>query len=265
MGNTFAAKDNAGTGLAEELAADFAALQAWWREAGVETPCADEPRRWLRPVEAEPEGKIVPATGPSPAAREPGQQATTAAPRLGGDPARWPGSLAEFADWWLAEPSLGLAGDGRRVPPRGPAGAQIMALVPQPEASDDKRLLDGREGALLAAILATIGVSEEQAYVASVLPAHVGLIDWPLLAEAGMADVLAHHVRLVAPKRLLVLGRQGIGALLGHGPTDIGLASPHFNDSPLGVPIACAPELGGLLERPARKAAVWRLLLDWGV
>ena len=109
-----------------------------------------------------------------------------------------------------------------------------------------------------------MGLSEERTYVASVLPAHVGPIDWHLLAGGDMAGLLAHHVALAAPRRLLVMGRS-VSTLLGHDPAELGPASPHFGDPRLGLPIAYAAELGGLLNRPSRKAAVWRLLLDWGV
>jgi uracil-DNA glycosylase len=236
----------------------LAAIEAWWRDAGVDNVFEDTARDWLV-ASRQP---AAPATGPSVAAASP----PTAAPaetRIGGDPNRWPGDLAAFADWWLSEPTLGLAGDGRRVAPRGAPAVELMVLIAQPEAEDRARLLSGPQGRLLAAILAALGLAEEQAYVASVVPAHLGVIDWQALQAGGMGAVLAHHIALAAPKRLLVMGRQGISALLGHDPAQTTPPPPYFQHEAWQIPLACTASLDGLLERPARKARVWEMLLDW--
>ena len=44
--------------------------------------------------------------------------------------------------------------------------------------------------------------------VASALPRHAPHPDWAALARDGLGDVLAHHVTLAAPQRLLVLGAE---------------------------------------------------------
>ncbi|HUQ12689.1 MAG TPA: hypothetical protein VM055_00240, partial [Novosphingobium sp.] len=114
----------------DEWEAALAASQAWWREAGVDMAFADAPRNWL-------ETARKPATAIEPAAPV---QAEVAFPppiaRIGGDRARWPNDLAQFADWWLTEPSLDPAGLALRVPPAGPKQAPLMVLVAQPEAGD---------------------------------------------------------------------------------------------------------------------------------
>lgn len=241
----------------DELAAALAAAEAWWREAGVDCGFEDAPRNWLAPVAPPP-----PETGPS-AVRAAAGLPEAPPPQIGGDPSSWPRDLAAFADWWLTAPTLGAAGDGRRVPPRGPHGAPLMVLVAQPEADDGERLLSGPQGRLLAAIVAALGHALDECYLASVVPAHVGPIDWALLADRGMAAVLAHHVTLAAPRRVLVLGREIVSSLLMHGSAQASPAPSYFHHASWMLPVACATSLQGLLDRPGRKAGVWRTLLEW--
>lgn len=243
-----------------DLATALAAVEAWWREAGVDCAFADEPRDWLAPMPskeeaARPSGAKRRAAAPPPT--------THPAPGIGGDRARWPGSLADFAEWWLSEPTLCESGQHHRVTPRGPEQPALMILVAQPEAGDGERLLSGPQGRLLSAILASLGLSDDHVYVASVLPAHVGLVDWPGLVGGDIREVVAHHVSLVQPQRLLVFGRDIGSSLLSNGSAQDSPAGGRFSHVSGEVPLACVAALDGLLERPARKASLWRTLLEW--
>lgn len=244
-----------GGGGDPDWAAQLAAAQAWWREAGLEHACVDTPRNWLaRPAEAVEEKR--PATSPPPPAPPP-------APRIGGDRSRWPTELAEFGDWWLTEPSLDPVPGGRRVLPSGPAAAPLMVLVPQPEADDRDTLLGGPEGRLLNAILDAFGLSRDQVYLASVLPRATPLADWAELTEGGMGEVLAHHVALAEPSRLLLFGRGGVLALLGHDPAQLATRPLEFRHAGGSLPLMVAPALETLKERPALKGGLWTRWLDW--
>ena len=53
-------------------------------------------------------------------------------------------------------------------------------------------------------------------YLASVLPCHDPLPDWPALTQAGFGAIALHHVSLVAPERVLVFGSH-VSSLLAHG------------------------------------------------
>lgn len=241
-----------------ELSAELAAATAWWREAGVDCAYVDEPHTWLEP--AKPAEPIEAADAP---ARREAPPPPPAAPRIGGDRSRWPATLADFPAWWLTEPSLDAASGARRVLPSGPAGAALMVLVGQPEEDDRETLLAGPQGRLLDAILAACGLSRAEVYIASVLPRHTPMADWAGLAATGMAEVIAHHVALAAPQRLLVFGRGGVSALVGHDPAQGAPPSPFFNHEGGSVPLAIAPELETLLERPIRKAGLWARWLEW--
>ena len=239
-----------------DWAAELAAAQAWWREAGVDTAFADAPRDWL--AEGRPRAQAeVPAPPRLEAAPEP-----SARPRIGGDPARWPQTLDAFAAWWLTEPSLDPAPAAQRVPPAGPGEAALMVLVAMPEDGDGAALLSGPQGRLLEAMLRAFGTPRDEAYVASALPRRLPAPDWTQLAAEGLGEILAHHVALAAPKRLIVLGRD-LSPLLGHDPAQPAAISPEFNHERGSVPIAVFPSLEALLTRPALKRGVWTRWLEW--
>lgn len=178
------------------LAADIAAAIDWWREAGVDVEFADEPRAWLADPEADKPAPVV--------VKAPDEQVPVALElEIGGPREAWPLDLAGFQRWWLAEPSLDEGGLAPRIAPSGEAGADLMILVPMPEESDTERLLSGRQGKLIDGFLAAAGIAPDKAYRASVLPRHTPLADWAQVERQGMGAVLARHVALVRPRRLI--------------------------------------------------------------
>jgi len=239
------------------LAEQLAAAQAWWREAGVDSDFADAPRNWL-------EGERSKAQSERTEAPEPlsGRGQPPAVPPLGGDAATWPDSLADFARWWLTNEQLEAGGTAARVSPRGAANAALMVLVPMPEASDTERLLSGPQGQLVANMLRAMGIAEDTAYLASALPRHVRHPDWQALAARELGQIVNHHVRLVAPRRLLVLGRAML-PLFGHDPAQAGAKPREFalQGCPTPALVSYVPET--LLETARFRAALWRGWLDW--
>jgi len=236
---------------APDLADTYAAAIEWWREAGVDMDYADAPAPWL----AEPEGK---AAAPIPKVeRKATAPVIPETPRIGGDPATWPATLDEFAAWWLAEPTLSPA--GTRVPPRGFANADLMVIVPVPELGDGDTLLSGPHGKLVGNMLRAMGIAPEAAYLASALPAHLPHADWAALKAEGMDAVLAHHITIAAPKRLLVLGND-ILPLLGLEKRQ-GVRDLPLSDSGLQLLSSFAPD--NLLANAKARAALWRRWLEW--
>jgi uracil-DNA glycosylase len=138
-----------------------------------------------------------------------------------------------------------------------------MILLPMPEADDGEALLSGRGGKLVDGMLAALGLAREAVYCAAALPIHVPMPDWAQLREQGLGALLAHHVALAAPKRVLILGRNGISALLGHSLPNNAAALREFNHDRGCVPAVFAYDLAALVARPAHKAALWNRLLDW--
>ena len=256
--------------------ASVEAALGWWTEAGVDSSFHDEPTDWLaaaRDRTAGPAGAAppTPIAAPEPPKRPTDARARMAAtetgPAIGGNPAHWPQTLADFSGWWLTEPGLCPAPAAARVPPAGPAGAPLMVLVPTPEQGDGQVLLAGREGRLLDAILAAMGLSREAIYLASALPAALAMPDWQALHATGLGAVVMHHVALAMPQRLLVLGKTDISSLITHDPANnaaiLRVVNQERASVPVQLPLALDYALATLLAQPSLKRRVWLNWLEW--
>ncbi|HKR24644.1 MAG TPA: uracil-DNA glycosylase family protein [Allosphingosinicella sp.] len=162
----------------------------------------------------------------------------------------------------MSDPLLDDGRTGGRVPPRGSQGAEFMIVVPDPERDDDASLLAGPQGRLLDAMLAAMGIAAERVYLASVLPRHMPMADWPALTEKGFGALLRHHVKLAAPRRLIALG-SNILPLLGNDPAHNPAVLRSFNHEGVTLPLLAGKSLAALLERPRWKTGLWQAWLDW--
>jgi DNA polymerase len=241
-----------------QLSDDFAAALAWWREAGVDCDFRDEPADWIA-ASAPPE-KPAAASATKPESRQKSAPAEPQPPEI--DRTSWPQELEAFAPWWLSEPWLDNGRTAGRVPPRGASGARLMFVVPEPEEEDGDRLLSGPQGRLLDAIVAAIGLAPSDIYIGSVLPRHTPMADWKSVSEHGMGEILAHHIKLVNPERIVAFGNN-ILPLFGNDLPNSGQNLLDFNHESLSIPLLAATNLAVLLARPRAKARLWRQWLDW--
>lgn len=258
------------------LARECEAALAWWQAAGVDCDFADDATAWLAqaPLD-EPQGPAAPPrSGPAADARPGARRQAPALPTapspepvtppranlLGESP---PADLAAFRRFWMEAPGLAPSSAFPRVPPRGPAGAALMVLVPEPEAGDEERLLSGPQGRLLAAILSAMGIAESETYIAAALPSHTPLADLPALARGGMDAVNLHHVSLVRPRRLVAFGT-GLTAMLGAGED---LPAAHalreINQTACTTPVLVGETLDAMMGLAPLKARFWRRWMEW--
>ncbi|QIQ85942.1 uracil-DNA glycosylase family protein [Erythrobacter sp.] len=252
------------------LARELAAYREWWRLAGVDCDFVDDATAWLAepettaPVEATSAAQqLPPVTRPVALSGQPlAPDAPPLAPPpdlLGDSP---PATLDEFSEWWMTAPGLDAVGPRGRVPPRGAAGAALMVLVIHPEEGDRERLLSGPQGRLLDAILAAMGCTPNDAYVASALPRFTPMADCPAEAARGMDAVLAHHIELAAPQRIVAFGA-GLAALIGsEDKKDYGNLRK-FNHKPPNMPVLVSEDLDSLMSMPRLKARFWRRWIEW--
>ena len=206
----------------------------WWQAAGVDVLVDDAPRDWLAREVA-----------PAPVATR-----VASAPAL-------PTTLAEFLTWRTSDVAPDAAWRGVSVAASGPHDASLIVLVDCPDAGEDC-LLGGKAGALFDRMLAAIGLRREAVHLAAVCSKR------PVAGRIGrdVADELhrlaRHHLALLAPKRLLLMGDAASRALIG---ADVLRArgSLHAIKHERGETDAVAtfhPRL--LLDRPAQKADAWR-------
>lgn len=224
----------------------------WWSDAGLDGALADTPQSWLASdrkaaARAAPVAAYVPPPAP---------------PAMGGHARDWPQTLDAFTAWWCETEALPFP-PARRIAPAGPAAAPLMILLPMPEADDDGALLTGRAGRVIDGMLAALGLDRAAIYLASALPVHVPMPDWAQLRADGLGALVAHHVALAAPQRVLVFGRGSISALMGNDLPNNAAALREFNHDSGSVPAVFANDLAALMARPALKAGLWNRLLDW--
>ena len=221
-------------------AAEAASVLGWWIEAGVDVAIQEQPRAWLGAAAA-------PTTEPHAiAAPEP-------SPEI-------PADLEAFRGWLGQATSIPLAKTGsRRVLPTGLEAAEVMLLadMPTPEDVAEGQPIGGEAWALTERMLAAIGLTSEQAYVASLSCFHspgTRLSGEDLEACAAIAR---RHIALAKPKRLLLLGDSPNRALLGKPLT---AARGHVHKVE-GVRTVATFHPRFLLDRPSNKALAWRDLL----
>ncbi|MBT0668469.1 hypothetical protein HT136_08805 [Novosphingobium profundi] len=229
----------------------------WWRLAGVDCDYVDDAQDWLAPPEEE---ELPPSEWRLARVENEAVAATVSEPRLA--PEHFPATLADFAAWWMNEPLLDDGPPAMRIAPSGKAGAEVMVVVEAPEREDREALLSGPQGQLLDAILASLGLTRSQAYFASALPRAMPAPDWGDALQRGMGTVLRHHIALVAPRRLFVLGGNVL-PLLGHESPQRAAVSRLFDHEGASIPLLASWGLDSLLNRPRTKPVLWRAMLDW--
>jgi len=251
-----------------ELAAEYTAALEWWRDAGVDLDFADDATDWLNPVT---DGAASPAKGAPAADSDPSQTGDPAAADtaqknsvvrndfFAGAP---PQDLTTFRQWWLEAPGLDAIGPRGRIAPKGPKDAKLMILIADPEERDRDHLLSGPQGRLLSSLIAATGIAEEDVYFASALPRHTPMADIAALASEGMDTVTLHHIGLVSPQRLMVLGT-GILPLIEHDVSDPETYLREINQNGRKLPILVNEGLESLMAMPRLKARFWRRWIEW--
>lgn len=235
------------------LADQFLATMDWWRDAGVDYEFSDE----VVPLLSEDEEEKVPPQRQTaePEAQKPHEPAVQRTDL--------PSGLAAFRDWWVGPDNPFSSApfaqaSAPRLAPIGKEGAPIMVLVAQPEADDRDTLLSGPQGRLVANVLRAIGLDPNAAYMASALPCHTTLPDWDDLGREGLGTILAHHLALAKPQRVLLMGSK-LPALLGHDP-----AMPPDSFSAIdGIATLATFAPDRLLDHARQRARLWKRLCQW--
>jgi DNA polymerase len=238
----------AGAAMLQSMGGEFgrfdqveaASLIGWWLEAGVDVAVADEPRNWLRRDASQPvASQSAPEQAPSQAAAD---------------------TLDAYHAWLASSSDLPLFRSGSaRALPHGPANAEIMLIsdLPGRECAAEGKPIGGEAWTLTQRMLKAIGLSDGQAYVAtlSCFGAPGQRIDAAALERCS--TLMRKHIALVKPKRLLLLGDGPARALLGQ-PLVQARGRVHKVD---GIAAVATLHPRQLLQRPSDKAHSWRDLL----
>ena len=224
-------------------AAEAASLLGWWSDAGVDTIVGEKPRDWLRP-----------APPPAPMATVDASQAFPTADE------ELPGQLDLFQAWLAGSDRLSFAAPSApRICPSGDPASGLMILADMPTGEDCSAgiLIAGESGRLFDRMLAAIGRDRGSIYLAalSCLRSPDGRLTG---APAQHCAALArHHIGLVAPGALLLLGDSCAKALLGLSMVQ---ARGRWHEvathsGPIRTLVTIPPDF--LLRQPGHKARAW--------
>jgi uracil-DNA glycosylase family 4 len=227
--------------MGAELPEDWRSLAAstleWWDDAGVGLLVEDAPRDWL-------------------AAPAPVQAAPVAVPAGAGMPDEWDAFLA----WRTGAAVPEAAWRGARLAATGPLRPNVMVLVDCPDGDDGAagQLLSGPAGRLFDRMLAAIGLDRAAVHLASVCCTRPVAGRVPRECEDDLSAIAKHHVGLVAPRRLLVMGPAASRAVLATDvqPARGRLHHLNHNSGVTGVVASFHPRF--LLDRPEHKAEAWK-------
>ena len=225
----------------------------WWRDAGIDVLVDEAPRDW----------SAAPPAAPDAPKRRAAAQAVAAAA-----PAPLPATLAAFATWRVGPEAPEADWPGAPIAASGDPAADVMIVVdvPDREDQDTGTVLSGAAGHLFDRMLAAIGRDRASVYLVPMCSKRpvAGRIAPEL--EARLAELVRHHVALIGPKRLLLLGNAPSRALCG---ADVARARGSLHRVNLtdgissegsGVAVEAVasfhPRL--LIERPAEKARAWK-------
>lgn len=224
--------------------AGVASALDWWQDAGVDTLVGEDPRDWLGQPMPDPVA-FAPAASPAPPAVA---------------PAAMPDLLADFIAWRGGDQVPEVEWRGVSIAATGPADAAVMVLVDCPDKDDGAAgmLMSGETGALFDRMLAAIGLSRDTVHLAAVCAKRPVAGRMPREVEARLSAISQHHIGLVAPKRLLLLGNAASRAILGAEMPGTRGSLHAFNhkNGQTGVVASFHPRF--LLEKPAAKAEAWK-------
>lgn len=223
---------------------NLSSVLSWWDLAGVDVVVEDTPRDWLaRPAPAPAAAPVV---------------TTNLQPETAPAPETLPDTLEALREWLIKPETLPELGP-RRCPAQGVIGSTLMLLSDMPDQDDlqAERLFAGAAGQLLDAMLKAIGQSRDDAYIASLAPGRpaTGMISGPI--EGQLRGIARQHVRLSAPKTLLLMGDPAVKAMTG---MNLAQARGKIHQIDLGeqtMPAIATFHPRFLLQQPACKADAW--------
>ena len=211
------------------------AYLAWWALAGVDEAIDETPRGWGAQRAASP-------------------AKTT---QIG-----YPGDIQRFHDWLARDPSLPEAGWGKRVLAGGQPATRLMVISDLPDAEDvgAATLFAGEAGRLFDNMLRAIGLDRSGIYLASLAIARPagGLIPTDLMSV--LARRMRHHIALVGPRRVLILGdttSRALPTMSREGATGH-LRTLNHDGGTVDAIATFHPRF--LLGQPAAKAQAWAAL-----
>lgn len=231
-------------------------LVDWWSLAGMHHAVSATPVDWLAP------GNGIRAVAPL------ASLPNADPPAVASGRSAFPDTLETFHHWLAQDASILEAGwpqlgaHARRILPTGSAAPALMVIADFPDADDlaTGELLSGDAGRLFGAMLAALGHNRDSVYLAALAVARPagGLLDDG--DSAHLAERMRHHIGLVGPQRVMLMGDKTSRALLPmtDGAASLGLRSLNLNRTSVDTIGIAHPRF--LLKHPSAKAQCWQTM-----
>ncbi len=213
-----------------------ASILRWWSDAGVDTLTDDAALPWL-------------SRGKMPIVEKTPREA----------PLSMPATLAGL-DAWLRSAALPPLGPiSQRIPASGNGQAELMLLIDIPEAGDVDRgmLLSGPCGEMFEKMLAAIEHDRRSTYIAALSPARPATAMIPESDLQRLGEIALHHIALVRPKRVWLMGSATSRAVLGMDLAQARKIKHNINHDGSNVLAVASFAPAFLLQNPRRKADAW--------
>ena len=181
---------------------EAANMLQWWSDAGVDTLVEDDPRDWLARVEI---AAAVTETPPPPSA--------TAASA----PDALPDTLEAFAAWRTGDQAPEAGWHMPLAIPQNIADAKLMVIfdLPEGEAGESDRFLDEASSRLFDRMLVAVGLKREEVAITGLALARPATGQVPAADIGRLGEITRHHIALIAPQRVLLMGEAVNRALFG--------------------------------------------------
>lgn len=192
----------------------------WWSLAGVDCDFGDDPVNLL----TMPISPLIPPATDEVARQRPDPKPVAVAKSPPSGRLALPDTLEELHAWLATSPDVPGAGPpNHRVAPSGPAKAALFVLTAAPDAGDlvEGHVLGGAPGALFDRMLDAIKLKRKDVVIASMAVSPLAGTRLDPDDIVVLADIARHHIALVEPKIVLVLGDKASRAILS---TDVAAA-----------------------------------------
>ena len=237
--------------------AEAASALQWWRDAGVDMLVADDPRDWMAPPAPARAATAAQVHGDGPAP----------APVAPAGPQSLPDTIEEFARWRVGPDAPEARWHMPMATMQNVPGAPLMVVfdLPEPEGESDI-LLGGSARRLFDRMLAAVGLDPAQVALSALALARPATGQVPAADMARLAELTRHHIGLIAPERVLLLGDAVNRALFGaeSARNRGGLHAINMEKRQFRSVASYHPRF--LIQRPIAKAESWKhlQLLFWG-
>lgn len=216
----------------------------WWQDAGVDMLVDEEPRDWL-------------------ARRTPPAEAAPAMDAVAAPVETLPDTLDAFIAWRMSDAAPEAGWMTPRIAPSGSPEAEWVIFVDTPEPEDAESLLGGGAGRLFDRMLAAVGISRGDVYLASLAFARPLAGRIPADERPRLAELARHHLSLLKPKKLLLL-EQTTSCVLPETSSVDGFNRIHdINHSGATMRVLATYHPRWLLDHTAAKQIVWKQLLPF--